>query len=261
MFIAYYDESGDDGYPVYSSSLFVLTSLYLHENDWKNTHKELYKFRKYLNTAYNFPLDLEFHFRSFLLNKSPYKAFSFTPEICIEIVDKYCSLVSKLDIKIVNVVVIKDRIIKDDYPVLKNAFTCSIQRIHNDMEKNYSSENFMIITDKGRLPSMIKIARKMSQANLIRSKISNKFYHKEIELLIEVPFARDSRHCYFIQTVDMISYIIYLYIYKKYPNRMQNIIDKNKIIEWMDILKNSFNIDASNECEYGIVRIPKKKWE
>lgn len=28
MYIAYYDESGDDGFPAYSSPLFVLTALY-----------------------------------------------------------------------------------------------------------------------------------------------------------------------------------------------------------------------------------------
>ena len=44
MFIAYYDESGDDGYPNYSSPLFVLTSLYLHYLNWKDTFHKIFQF-------------------------------------------------------------------------------------------------------------------------------------------------------------------------------------------------------------------------
>ncbi len=36
MYIAYYDESGDDGYPRYSSPLFVLSVTYLHYLNWKD---------------------------------------------------------------------------------------------------------------------------------------------------------------------------------------------------------------------------------
>jgi hypothetical protein len=257
MYIAYYDESGDTGHTKFSSPLFVLSCLYLHEKDWKKTKEKLHEFRKTLKGCYNFPLNLEFHFHDFLLNKSPYTNYSFTPEIIVDIVDKYCNLISELDVKIVNIVVIKKRITKTPYPILSNAFKCSIQRIHNDMEKNFSKANFMIITDKGQVPSMVKTARKMVQENLIRSNFSKKFYNKEIALMIEDPFAKDSKQSYFIQAVDMISYITYLYINKNIPNRMPSIIDKDKIIEWMNVLKNSFNVDASKECKYGIVRIPK----
>ena len=32
MYIAYFDETGDDGFPTYSSELFVLTSIYGREH-------------------------------------------------------------------------------------------------------------------------------------------------------------------------------------------------------------------------------------
>lgn len=45
MFISYFDESGDDGYPVYSSELFVLSCLYMHETHWKENLQIVQAFR------------------------------------------------------------------------------------------------------------------------------------------------------------------------------------------------------------------------
>ena len=41
MYIAYYDESGDDGYPRYRSPLFVLTGIYLHYLNWKDAFESI----------------------------------------------------------------------------------------------------------------------------------------------------------------------------------------------------------------------------
>ena len=46
MQIAYYDESGDDGFPAYSPPLFVLTVLYLHHLNWKDTYSTILDFRR-----------------------------------------------------------------------------------------------------------------------------------------------------------------------------------------------------------------------
>ncbi len=39
MFISYFDETGDDDYPKYSSELFVLTSIYMYFLDWKSNYQ------------------------------------------------------------------------------------------------------------------------------------------------------------------------------------------------------------------------------
>ena len=48
MYLAYFDESGDDGYPKYSSELFVLTSAYLHHQKWQEIYNSIKDFRKQL---------------------------------------------------------------------------------------------------------------------------------------------------------------------------------------------------------------------
>ena len=36
IFITYFDEAGDDGYPAYSSPQFILSALYMKDENWKN---------------------------------------------------------------------------------------------------------------------------------------------------------------------------------------------------------------------------------
>ena len=72
MYIAYFDESGDDGFPSMSSPLFILTAVYLHNSSWKDNYQKLYAFRKKLKITYNLPVKQEFHARQFIQDKNPY---------------------------------------------------------------------------------------------------------------------------------------------------------------------------------------------
>lgn len=56
MYICYFDESGDDGYPNYSSQLFVLSCLYMHQNSWKNNYEEIHEYRKKLKDQFGLPV-------------------------------------------------------------------------------------------------------------------------------------------------------------------------------------------------------------
>lgn len=118
MFIAYYDESGDDGFPQYSSPIFVLTSLYIHHADWKETYQEIYKFRKWVKEYFELPIKVELHTKDFLLNKNPYRKFKISDETRIFIIDQFCDLIAQLDLKIINVVINKKAISLSNYMFL-----------------------------------------------------------------------------------------------------------------------------------------------
>ena len=68
MYISYFDESGDDGYPG-SSNIFTLTAFYLHHQNWKTQYEQIHSFRQQLKADYNIPIKLEMHTKKFLLNK------------------------------------------------------------------------------------------------------------------------------------------------------------------------------------------------
>jgi len=155
MQIAYYDESGDDGFPQYSSPFFVLTALYLHYLNWQPAFETIQNFRRDLKASFCFPMRLELHTKHFVLNKKPYGDLGISDANRIMMIDLFCDLIARLKVKIINVVIVKPKIRKPDYQVLDTALKYSIQRIENDLNPTLNpSEKFMIITDTGRVGKM-----------------------------------------------------------------------------------------------------------
>jgi hypothetical protein len=260
LYIAYYDEAGDDGYPKYSSPLFVLSAIYLHYSCWKEVFKNIRQFREKLKIDYNIPIKTEFHTRNFALNKNPYRALQISENDKAVILKLFCELISNLDMRIINIVINKQNISKQDYNVLDNALKYSIQRIENDLIK--TSKKFMIITDEGRIGKMRMTARKIQRVNFIPSKYNSKPYRKEIKSLIEDPLQKDSKESYFIQIADLVSFIVYNYsIYKLginvFSNRMPTNMDRLFFINLMEKLKGSLNLQATKSDKYGVVYYPK----
>ncbi len=185
MYIAYYDESGDDGYPKCSSPLFVLSAVYLYYLNQKDIFENISEFRKQLKKDFNIPIKIEFHTKHFILNKNPYRELQISDDDRLLILGLFCELISNLDLKIINVVINKGNISPNTpYNVLDNALKYSIQRIENDLSKIDPAKKFMIITDQGRIGKMRMTARKIQRVNFIPSKYNAKPIRKEIKSLI-----------------------------------------------------------------------------
>src|SRR6266542_411028 len=147
MQIAYYDESGDDGYPAYSSPLFALTATYLHYLNWQPKFERLHGFRKFLKDNYGIPVKMEFHSKDFLLNKNPFRDLQLNDDQRETILDQYCELIGDVDVRIINVVIVKPKITYEKYQVLDTALTYSIQRIENDLNPTQNpNARFLMIT-------------------------------------------------------------------------------------------------------------------
>lgn len=263
MRIVYYDESGDDGFPQYSSPLFCLTAVYMHYLSWKENYEAILDFRRKLKSDFNFPVKTEMHTKYFLLDKNPYREFKISGEDKKQIINLYCQLISRLDIKVINAVMVKDKLKRSNFDVLDTALTYSIQRIENDLNSgNNPDDRFMIITDPGRVGKMRKTTRRIQRINFIPSRFSTLQYRKEIKYLIEDPLPKDSKESYFIQISDLISYIVYLYSILHFdidelPNRLKTFTVFEDIKEWLNQLKPVFNVKAARSNEYGIVFHPK----
>lgn len=263
MQIAYYDESGDDGYPQYSSPFFVLTALYLHHLNWRTSFDAIHDFRQNLKSTFGLPIRMELHTKHFILNKGSYVELNISDANRLKIIDLFCDLIASLNVKIINVVIVKERIRKPDYKVLDTALKYSVQRIENDLNPTLNpGERFMIITDIGRVGKMRNTCRRIQRINFIPSKFSPTLYRQEIKSLIEDPLPKDSKESYFIQLADLVSFIIYLHSIAEtkiisYPNRLNRLISPDRVEEWMDRLKPAFNLNASNTNPFGVVYHPK----
>jgi hypothetical protein len=263
MYISYFDESGDDGYPKYSSETFILTSIYMHHSKWRENYDRIYNLRKYLKKQYGFPIKQELHTRDFIMDKEEYHG-RYTPEQRREIIFWCCKLLYRLQLKIINVCIDKKKINRPTYNVLKNALTYNIQRIENDMRYISGESRFIMITDEGRLSTMTKTTREIQKINYIPSHYTAENYRREIKCMIEDPLPKNSAQSYFIQLADMVSYLVNLYIKQNisepkvgWSKRVKNVFADGDIIELMSLIKPCLNLKASKHNEFGIVCYPK----
>ncbi len=258
MFITYYDESGDDGFPDYSSEYFILTAVYFHHKKWKENMVSFNNFRTKLEIEDNFPIYFELHTSDFIKGKNPYYG-RFTDDQRKQILFKFFDHIASLDIKIINVAICKNRITILPYDVLQKAFEYSIQRIENDMIFSFSNDYFLAITDEGRVQKMVKIARKLRN-DVFENPSGGS---SKIKYLIEDPLPKKSSDSHFIQVSDAVSYIISLYAKRHlidtpidWARRVSNVLNYGEEIELLNKIKKVLNTKACKRNEYGIVTHP-----
>lgn len=263
MYLAYYDEAGDDGFPRYSSPLFVFSACYLHHLYWKPTFEALQELRRQFKVDHGIPVRFEMHWRHFLLNKKPYRVLGLSDIARVKIVGEYCDALAQLNVRFINVCIVKPKIKSASYKVLDVAFKYSIQRIENDLDPTLHPENrFLIITDPGRVGKMRATARRMQRVNYIPSKFGPESYRKEIQTLIEDPLPKDSKESYFIQSCDLVSYLVYLDRLRRtnagpVGNRLPSLVSKTQVEDWLDRLLPSLNTTAAAGDKWGIKEHPK----
>lgn len=266
MYIAYFDETGDDGYPKRETELFVLTSGYAHHANWQTNYKKTLGFRKYLHKTYKFPIKLEMHTKYFLLNKNPYRQFGWDEKTRLKIVQEYADFIASLDFEFINVAINKLKITKTNQtmykPILDAALKFNVQRIENTIKASQPGTKFLIISDEGRIGTMRKTTRRIQKINFIPSKIDGRSYRQEIDLLIEDPLPKNSNQSYFIQFCDYVSFFAYLRLVKKlnagkWHNRLSWLKDSD-VEDILNRIKPVMNERAnSGNHEYGFVIYPK----
>lgn len=259
MKLVYCDEAGDPGYPKYESPCFFLTFLYMNAEDWDKCFEHLLKTRRDLRSE-GLPLRLEFHSREFFLNKNPYTRLKLSNHSRIKIIDTLIDSIAQLsqfNVRSINVAIAKKRI-TSRYDVLDKAFSYGLTRIDTDLYKEKTTHKyskFLILVDEGYLHKTRKICRKLRRFNYVPYEGGQDTRPLNLKAMVDDPSPKDSKFSYFIQTADLIAYLISQYVYIKFelntsPKRKRFIADE-KIIEWVDKLDTIFNIQACPQSELG----------
>ena len=70
-YLAYFDETGDDGMVKYSCDHFVLTSVYMPVASWQTNFDAFRAMRRELRDMFGLHVTEEFHTKHFLTDKNP----------------------------------------------------------------------------------------------------------------------------------------------------------------------------------------------
>jgi len=261
-YLVYFDETGDDGLTKCSCDHFVLTCIYMPAGKWQENFDAMRKMRRGLRDDFGLHISEEFHTKQFLTDKNPYRAYHWSREDKQKILKRYTIALASLDMQCMNVVIDKERIHSETYPILENALTYSVQRIENDSAGKWK---YIIISDKGRVGIMNRTARKIRAFNPIPSMFGVEYRNQPIKNMVEDILEKDSYESYFIQVCDFISYFAHLYFVcfdrkESLPNRVAHIINGEFVGSVLETLKKGekINLKASRSSHpYGFVIYPK----
>ncbi len=262
LYFVYVDEAGDDGQPG-ASPLFVVSALYFRYEVWGNLLDKTLVFRRRLREVFGIPVRYELHTRPLLRLKKPFSALSHVT--AQQILFGFCSFLASLPVRSVHVVIHKKT--RVERPILDTAFTFVAQRIANDLLKIHEQNKALIITDAGREASMRKILRRLRRYNPVPSRKENKFRDLPLSLFLEDPLAKQSHQSYFLQMVDCLATVVYLYAQTQYypreiplPKRIRKTLEsasqksaKEVILDLMQTLQPVFNTSASRHDPYGML--------
>jgi hypothetical protein len=228
--------------------------------EWQSNFNKIKAIKQQLSVKYGFHVSQELHTKKLLMDKYPYRDYGWNAQVKQEIIKAFALTIADMKLSVVNVIIDKNKFVDNNYRILENALKYNIQRIDNDSRGSW---NYIIITDKGRLPPMRKIARAIRAYNPIQSKYSYGFSNQPISGLIEDILEKDSKESYFIQISDLISYFVHLYfigVIKKepLPNRVARVFDIQFVKSFMATLKKAgiLNLKANSQT-YGLVIYPK----
>jgi len=243
----YVDESGDPGIGLHSTPHFILSGLIVHQNEWDSYLIRLKAFRKILKEKYGLNQRTEIHAKE-LIRISKEEAYrTIKKDDRINLLKEYCVEIPNIfdTAKIINVSLVKADFTETG-KIQEVAWQRLIQRYDTFLKKS-SDNNGIIISDDTDSSVLMQLHRKMRVYNPIPSHFGGS-YNAPTDSIIEDIFMRSSHHSYFIQTVDVVSHLLYR---KEYP---KGSLRKYNLEAQFDKLEPILLKEASRGDTMGIVR-------
>jgi hypothetical protein len=248
MYIMYVDESGDPGSANGSSEYFILSGLIMHYKSWYGKLDLLKRMRKYFKKKYGLNINVEIHAKE-LFRVSSLKAYKKIRKAeRVKILKEYAELIPKIfkDCWLINVCLHKKNFAPGtDFTLL--AFKRLITFYDMFLSTAVNDEG-IIISDEADERKLRTLLKKMRIYNPVQAQHSGKTDESRITKVIEDILHRNSADSYFVQTVDVIAYLLK---HKEYP---KSGIKKYNLDLLFNLLQPILFKSVSNKDPQGIVR-------
>jgi hypothetical protein len=210
----YVDESGDPGSANGSSEYFILSGLIMHYKSWHKKLDLLKRMRKYFKKKYGLSITAEIHAKELfrVSNLKAYKKINKSQRV--KMLKQYAELIPRIfkDCWVINVCLHKKNFAPGtDFTLL--AFKRLITEYDIFLSTTVHEEG-IIISDKADERKLRTLLKKMRVYNPAQPQHNGQPYDGRIKKIIEDIMHRNSTDSYFIQTVDVIAYLLK---HKEYP--------------------------------------------
>jgi len=216
MYLMYVDESGDVGLLGSPTRYFVLVGLVVHELHWREALDKLVEFRQLLKTRWSIRLRDEIHAGPLLTR--PGDLARIAKHERLEILRRYADWLANMPyLNIISVVVDKQ-----NRPAGADVFEFAWRTLIQRFENTITHGNFpgpagvpsmgMLFPDRSDEKKLNGLLKKMRKYNPIPHQGNSGFKDVPIQYVIEDANFRNSEHSYFIQSADVVAYLLFQHL-------------------------------------------------
>ncbi len=249
MYIAYVDESGDDGHNVAITRYFTLSGIILADSNWKIFLEKVKAFRRGLNRAFGFTLKSDLRALDLWYNRGDFRKLNLNYADRTRIFRRTAEFLwYSQEVTILTVSIDKGSPqLPSASKIGEIAWTMFLQRYENWLVAK--QELGIVVNDEGHEKMTRMVSRKMRVYNPIPSHYGG-YYQAPVVKIIEDPFSRHSQYSYFVQLTDMSAYLARLR-HDHTPRQA-----KWGIHKLYKRIKLRYMLEASRKDNYGFVIYP-----
>lgn len=218
MYIAYVDESGDDGLKPGASRSYALGCVVIDSADWASTFDNLIMFRRYVSASFGVPVRAELKANYLLHNGGPLRARPLSERARFKLYRAHMRIQDKLGMRAFAVVIDKAEATRK-FAGARITSDVAWEYLLQRLERSFRQSEVLVVHDEGDPLTIRKRARKARRAGTAGSAFGTGLLNAPFRNLLDDPVPRDSKQSYFIQLADLNAYAAFRAIYPPPPTR------------------------------------------
>lgn len=224
MYVAYVDESGDDGTSKKASKSYAVGCVMLDGTSWSSTFDQMIAYRRFVRDRFGIPVRAELKANYLLQNGGALRDRPLSELARFKLYRSLMRIQPKLGLTTFAVVIDKSKAVKKfatARPVSDIAWEYLLQRLERRAHKERTE--ILVVHDEGDALTIRKRARKARRAGTAGSSTGLGVLSVPFTRLLDDPVARNSQQSYFIQLADLNAYAAFRRVYPP-PRRTREIV-------------------------------------
>jgi hypothetical protein len=219
VYVAYVDESGDDGVKRGSSLTYALGCVVVESPAWASTFDGFIMFRRYVAANFGVPVRSEIKANYLIRNAGPLRNRPLSERARFKLYRAHMRVQDTLGMKAFAVVINKgdaQNRLGGRRVGSEVAWDFLLQRL----ERSFRTSEVLVVHDEGDPVTIRKRVRKARRAGTAGSAFGTGMLNVPFRNLLDDPVSRDSRQSYFLQLADLNAYAAFRRVYPPPPGRV-----------------------------------------
>ena len=213
VYVAYVDESGDDGTKKKGSRSYALGCVVIESDKWATTFDGMIEFRRWVNRTFRVPVRAELKANYLLRNGGPLRARPLSARARFKLYRAHMRIQDQLGMRAFAVVIDKQQAAAQYPASARPTSDIAWEYLLQRLERSFRDSEVLVIHDEGDAITIRKRCRKARRAGAAGSAFGTGRLDVPFRNLLDDPVSRDSQQSYFVQLADLNAYAAFRKIY------------------------------------------------